>query len=135
MRPPLPLLATLALAGCDALQPDASAELTTARTVYAPGETVEVQIENRGLRPLYYGGCWLTVELQEGGRWVDVDAAPNRVCTEELRVLGRGQALTVRRALREDLSAGEYRVAFYFGPDDRSPIEEEVTATPIRVER
>ncbi|CAM3441138.1 hypothetical protein G4177_32195 [Corallococcus sp. ZKHCc1 1396] len=108
MRRTLPLMAlTLLLVACGEVE----VSLTTDAATYQPGDTVQLLLQNEGLREVGYNLCVVRLELQEDSGWShtphlgETEACPLILHTLERRAQAQG---TLR--LPDTLRAGEYRV-------------------------
>jgi hypothetical protein len=110
------------LAGCSSLLGLRSGEvvLTPARSVFSAGETVTARLSNGSSDSIGYGACALRAERHNGSQWEL--AGPESVgCTMQLILLGANSERTLELRFGTPLSAGEYRLRFYYTPDIKAP--------------
>jgi len=107
----------------------------TSKTLYAPGDTVELILTNQGDAPLAYNICFGTrLERQTGASWVAIPDPPNQPpCTADLSSLLPAQQASGRFALRSDLNPGSYRYhlesVLRSNPDAVLPYTERISNT------
>ena len=82
--------------------------LRTSATVYAPGASGDLILNNARSHAIGYNLCTAGLERRQGGAWVSAERG-DRACTMELRLLEPGATASFRFTLPADLAAGEYR--------------------------
>jgi hypothetical protein len=109
------------LVGCSSLLGLRSGEvvLTPARSVFSAGETVTARLSNGSSDSIGYGACALHAERHEGSEWVLAGLSPG--CTMQTIFLGPHSDRTLELRAGTPLTAGEYRLVFYYSPDNRAP--------------
>ncbi|WP_224247387.1 immunoglobulin-like domain-containing protein [Hyalangium gracile] len=108
MRLTLPLLALASLLmACGEIE----VSLTTDATEYEPGDTVQLVLQNQGLRKVGYNLCTVRVERRQGIEWA---YAPHlgeaEACELMLHTLEGGEQAQGTLRLPAQLQAGEYRI-------------------------
>lgn len=108
---------------------DANVLLRVDGARYAPGGEVRFTLVNRGATALGYNPCSSrSVERREGASWAAIPE-PGRMCTQEIRLLARGDSVSATLTLPEGLSAGEYRLVFTMRRDGEA---EAAASPPVR---
>lgn len=101
------------LAGCRSVAVETATPENVTLSVdaarYAPGDTVELRLDNRTDDRVGYNLCTSALERREGGEWVNVPS--DRVCTMELRLLSAGDRATYPLVLERGLPSGTYRAS------------------------
>ena len=81
---------------------------STDRGRYAPGEEVQLHLENRTDQTIGYNLCFSGLQRQAGQGWEPVHD-PETVCTAIQHGLEPGERASYARTLKTDLPGGTYR--------------------------
>ena len=108
MRRALSLMAlTTLLVACGEIE----VSLTTDDTKYQPGDTVQLVLQNEGIRKVGYNLCTVRVELREDSGWTHTPhLGETEACQLMLHTLGGGEEAHGMLRLPAELRAGEYRI-------------------------
>lgn len=103
------LLLTLFI-GCQHTQspPAIGLNFTTDAVQYAPGSTVQLQLNNQTAETIGYNLCFSDLEQQTDQGWESVEDS-DTVCTTIQHGLMPGKKATYEKALMSDLPDGTYR--------------------------
>lgn len=128
MASTFPSVATIAVAlfasllpGCRALgteplppEGDLAVAITTDRTDYDPGATVQVHFSNATSETLGYSNlCGAPLEYKRGGVWREIPRTPPP-CAAILLLLSPFASRDLPYALPSDLASGLYRIRYEF---------------------
>jgi hypothetical protein len=135
MRLTLPLMAlTTLLVACG----EAEVSLTTDATQYQPGATVQLVLQNHGIREVGYNLCTVRLERREDSGWTYTPhLGETEACLLMLHKLGAGAQAHGTLRLPVELRAGEYRIVhdvdtLRTDSQGRS-VQEPVTSNPFLV--
>jgi uncharacterized protein YijF (DUF1287 family) len=99
---------TTLLVACGAVE----VSLSTDATEYQPGDTVQLVLQNEGLREVGYNLCTVRLERREDSGWTHTPhLGEDEACPLILHTLGVGAQAQGTLRLPVELQAGEYRIA------------------------
>jgi hypothetical protein len=85
--------------------------LTTDATEYQPGDTVQLVLQNHGIREVGYNLCTVRLERREDSGWTYTPhLGEAEACPLMLQTLGVGAQANGTLRLPVELRAGEYRI-------------------------